>query len=506
MPEKYFCRSCSKQVTATKNRRYRSHSDGEGEPCENGSVEIPEDLLAVEKGAAPEVPVEGEDFRTCPDCRRKVKLTSNGYYEHHTVTLRGTERCLRAGTRPRPLKATVESAAGDKKPTEVITLPGDSLPERGLAATRPEQGKSDSGYALDLAREKLKAASTEVMDSPTSGSSIPESSGSSTWQTENPTAARNLERQPMEPSPESTPTSSLSAGYGPPEPSPFSLVIHQPDYGVRQPGLYMVVICQPAEYATTPAVKLDGEAALLAARVKETFYAYSNRKTSDNRGAQTTLGPSEIGTPCDRRLAMELMDVPYTNAGGDGWASFVGTRGHLGMAEIYEWANAGSGRYAVEIPLTFGSIVVPRGTSDLLDRREFQIVDWKFMGKYSLDKFKKEGASVTYLTQGQVYGYGVELSGETVKSVAIVGLPRAGSSLNEMHVQVVKYDRNAAKAAIDRVESIHAKVQEIRRPDGLGDTPGAMSTAQQFGTADDCRFCPFFLKGDQEMLKGCPGR
>lgn len=537
MPDKYLCRMCSKTPTATKNNRYRTHTDGDGEPCPNSSEVIPEDLLvqgSEEKGADPGVPSEGKDFTVCPACRRNVKLTANGYYEHHMTTLRGNDRCQKAGTRFRPLKKLDD-----------VPLPGDDLPEKGVYAQ--QQPGSTTSTAPTSVSAGAGSSPTEPL--PTSGpmtedaavSLLEKELGAVKVATflqpaELPEPARtNLERQPMEgsqepvssPSSERVPSaetpSSPELPSTPPPSKPFESEVGEVfSLGTRFSARYLQpfspylqpvpvppeknVYLQPPAYEATKAVKLDGEAKDLATRVKETFYAYSNRKTKDNRSAQTTLGPSEIGTPCDRRLAMELMGVPPVNPGGDGWAAFVGTCTHVGMAEIYSWANADTGRYAVEIPLTFGSVVMPRGTSDLLDRREGQIVDWKVMGAYSLKKFKNEGPSATYRTQGHVYGLGAALQGEKVKSVAVVGLPRAGSSLDEMHVWTEKFDRKLAEAAIARVERIHEQVQEIGAPDGLGQRPSMSAVAQQFEPADDCHYCPFFLKGDKEMEKGCPGK
>jgi hypothetical protein len=262
-------------------------------------------------------------------------------------------------------------------------------------------------------------------------------------------------------------------------------------------------ILQPTRYEKAIAQPMGDLAKELATKIKETFYAYSNRKSVDNRSAQTTLGPSEIGTPCDRRLAMELMGVPHVNPGGDGWASFVGTCGHTGMGEVYTFADAGTGRYAVELPVFLGVPTVPRGTTDLLDRRDGTVVDWKFMGKYSLDKFKKEGPSETYRTQAHVYGYGAERAGEKVRNVAVVGLPRAGSSLDEMHIWTEPYDRKFAQDALARVERIAAATW-TRGRSPQSDAVN-MSVAREFPVGDDCRYCPFHLKGDREMKRGCPG-
>ena len=259
---------------------------------------------------------------------------------------------------------------------------------------------------------------------------------------------------------------------------------------------------QPPEYSGPEKPEPMGDLAKeLATKIKETFYAYSNRKTEDNRSAQTTLGPSEIGTPCDRRLAMALLGVPPVNPGGDGWAAFVGTCTHVGMADVYTFADAGTGRYAVELPVFTGMPTVPRGTTDLLDRRDGTVVDWKVMGAYSLKKFRLEGPTATYRTQAHVYGYGAERAGEKVRNVAIVALPRAGSSLDEMHVWTEKYDRKLAEAALKRVEKIAADVQSTMQYD----TGNPMTAARSFEVADDCRYCPFHLKKDTEMVRGCPG-
>jgi hypothetical protein len=82
----------------------------------------------------------------------------------------------------------------------------------------------------------------------------------------------------------------------------------------------------------------------LAAGLKELFYSYVNRKQSDNRSAQLTVGPSEVGTPCDRRLALSLMRKDPVNPGGDGWAAFVGTCVHAGLADMFVWAGKHTGR------------------------------------------------------------------------------------------------------------------------------------------------------------------
>lgn len=540
MSSGYLCRACSKVVGATKNSRYRSHKNAEGVNCEMSSVEIPDDLLqqppSDTKNAG--VPEEGKDFAKCPQCGRNVKLTRLGYFPPHQTTLYGGQQCSTTGVRAFHAGKTTD-----------LPLPGDTIPEKGVnRALAPkvsnqkeyEQAKPEGvplalppGESSPSASSKKSAAASSLSPTGTPPDDSPpsEEEALEALKVFDEPARSNLIQQPMAlteeilarwseveaqmsalraaasgastgtSSPESVTTSTDSpppalASTG--SSGPGSRIL-QPDYPVRQPRLY------EGPEKPQPMGDLARE---LSTRIDELFYAYNNRKSSDNRSAQTTLGPSEIGTPCDRRLAMALMGVPPVNEGGDGWAAFVGTCGHEGMAEVLRFADAGTGRFAVEMSLALPSLYVPRGTSDALDRRDGTVIDWKFMGDYSLKKFKLEGPSDTYRVQAHTYGLGMSLAGEVVRNVAIVGLPRAGGSLKDKHVWTERFDRKVGEAALKRVERIAKEVESIRMATGalaVDTLADQMRAAQTFETKNDCRWCPFFLKGDKEMRRGCPG-
>jgi hypothetical protein len=186
---------------------------------------------------------------------------------------------------------------------------------------------------------------------------------------------------------------------------------------------------------------MSSDAEQLVARLKEIFYAYTNRL---DRSIQDHLGPSEVGTPCDRRLAMSIMQIAPTNPGGDNWASFVGTCVHSGLAEMFLWADANQGRFAVEQKVEFPNALVPSGTADLLDRTLFMVDDHKCMGRWSLDKLRLEGIKPLYLVQLMLYAYGMILKGEKVKKVALIGWPREQGNLNDITVVVLPYDESIA--------------------------------------------------------------
>lgn len=536
----YLCRDCSKLVSATKNNRYRTHKDRYGNSCKASSVEIPPDLLEqapADPKASADTPVRGHDFEVCPECRRNVKLTRLGYFQPHNSTLYGGDRCPTSGVR-----------AFHSGKTKDVPLPGDTVPEKGVfGATVP---KVTAQEEVEAATAEPALAKEAISVPPTGGPDLTVNRwGEPEYPEEDyPTLAElgdYLEKelgkvegatslQPAPPagstastetnSPGSTTTSPLSGEWtedwdsffvlsahlilmdaiSAPTPAPTSADETRSLAADPVPGFEALLM---EEWKGSPptskaaVLPMSDLAKTLAVQIKETFYAYSNRKTKDNRSAQTTLGPSEIGTPCDRRLAMALMGVPPVNPGGDGWAAFVGTCTHVGMAEVYTFANAGTGRYVVEMPVFLGMPSVPRGTTDLLDRRDGTVVDWKVMGFSSLKKFKEKGPSETYRTQAHVYGLGAERAGEKVRNVAIVGLPRGGFSLDEMHIWTEKYDRKFAQAALDRVEKISNEVAAARRVD-----LSVMQIAREIPTGDDCAYCPFHLKGDKKMEKGCPGK
>jgi len=542
---KYDCWDCKKQVAGTKNDRYRSHSGGDGEPCAQSSEPIPEHILAqpVSAGDDPTTPREGVDYAVCPQCDRKVKLTRLGYFEPHDTTLRGGDRCPVGGVRAKHARRTDDVLLpGDGKPgparprvsaQEEITSPAPTS-KSAPADSSPKELPPSSGpteqpvHERNLARDPMVGDSMidwdkvgdlkhlpEVSPGPDEDeqwkdhmaeSVLPAGSSAST-ETSSPESATTSKPSPEEPS---GGTTSSAADAGSEEESalpavgPFHLAPLL-DETVLQPFSH---ISQP--FPVPPRIRLaeamSDRGKEIANRLRETFYAYTNRDHSSNRSAQKTLGPSEIGSPCDRQIAMKLLGVRPTNP-QEGWAPFVGTAVHVELAKMFEWANgSGSGRYITEMPLEFGHPLVPKGTLDLYDGMLLMVDDHKLMGRWSLDKLIQNGPSETYLTQIQVYGLGAEKAGLKVKEVAIFAWPRQESSLDKLYVHVEKYDRKVAEAALRRVERIAERVQEIRRPDGLGDTPSEMSTAQVFEVGDDCKWCPFHLKGDKEMKRGCPGK
>lgn len=269
---------------------------------------------------------------------------------------------------------------------------------------------------------------------------------------------------------------------------------------------------QPAgRKSELPTVPMSTDGAAIAARLKELFYSYDNRRSSDNRSAQKTMGPSEMGTPCDRRLALSFMRMPPVNPGGDGWAAFVGTSIHAALEQMFLWASGDTGRFAVEQRLEFPSVYVPKGTADLLDRTLLMLIDHKCQGRWSRNKLKSQGPIQTYRVQAHVYAHGARLRGEKVEKVAIVSWPRDESTLDDLYVWVDDYDPAIVRKAFERVEKIGGEVSDrlasIREADPDGNELEQKATlSAKYNVADDCRFCPFYLPNARDITKGCNGK
>jgi hypothetical protein len=217
------------------------------------------------------------------------------------------------------------------------------------------------------------------------------------------------------------------------------------------------------------------------------------------------MGPSEMGSPCDRRLALSLMRMPPVNPGGDGWAAFVGTCIHAGLEELFMWADAGTGRFVTEQRLEFASVYVPKGTADLIDRTLLMILDHKCQGRWSRNKLKTQGPSPTYKVQAHVYAHGARLRGEKIEKIAIVSWPRDEATLDDLYVHVEDYNPLIAKRAFERVEKIGAEVgAKLNMNDPTLEDKARV--AAEFTVADDCRFCPFFLPNARDITRGCNGK
>jgi hypothetical protein len=404
----------------------------------------------------------------CPGCHKKLKRTTSGRYRKHGGgECDFSETAIQEESCPKPSSdATATSAAS----------PADDAPESATSVTPSTDSSPTSPEP---------AAGATTASAPDALPGVEEYA-----ETLGEMATAQREEYKARVDANLTPFS---------QPAPVE---------VEQPPLFS----QPAgAYSEQPAQEMNERGKELTARLKEMFYAYDNRRSEDNRSAQATMGPSEMGTPCDRRLALSLMRMPPVNPGGDGWAAFVGTCIHAGLESMFLWANAGTGRFAVETRLEFDNKWVPKGTADLIDRTLFMLDDHKCQGRWSRNKLKSQGPSQTYRVQAHVYAYGARKRGEKIDHVAIISWPRDEATLDDLYVWTEPYNPQIVQDAFARVDKIGESVgpnqEEMRRIHPTADdlTVKAL-VAQNYNVADDCRFCPFYLPNARSVTQGCNGK
>ena len=173
------------------------------------------------------------------------------------------------------------------------------------------------------------------------------------------------------------------------------------------------------------------------------------------RSLQKIIGPSSLGSACDRCLIQELAGLKPKEEVAP-WLPTIGTA-------VHEWAEAaiirhlaatGSDRYIPEGRVLVGTVGGQEiwGNSDLFDVHTGTVVDLKVTGTTTLRKTRKDGPSLTYQRQAHLYGKGWADKGFDVRSVAVWMLPRNGFTIGSGHLWQVDYDRAVAVATIARAD------------------------------------------------------
>lgn len=202
------------------------------------------------------------------------------------------------------------------------------------------------------------------------------------------------------------------------------------------------------------------------------------------RSLQQSIGSSEIGHVCDRRIAYRLAGTPASNL-TDPLRSLVGVGWHAAMADMFTRLDGGSGRFLVEHHVKYRDVP---GTIDLFDRALHTLFDWKSTLKSKLTAIRHNGPPTPYVVQTQTYGAGLEAQGEDVRHVALVFVP-VDADLDGLYVWRTRYDRAVADAAIDRVDKLRGRL-----PSTVPQTPDEM-----------CGWCDQFRPGATDLNTACPG-
>jgi hypothetical protein len=225
------------------------------------------------------------------------------------------------------------------------------------------------------------------------------------------------------------------------------------------------------------------------------------------RSQQTALGPSELGTPCQRQLAMKLAGLPRQLPDArPPWAPMQGTAMHVMMAQALEHHNQQLGRVRWLIEQRVQVDAEIAGAGDAYDVEHDMVVDWKYVGVTARRKAGRstvpnhELVSPDYRVQAHLYGYGHARAGRPVRWVRLVLLARS-HDYDDTVEWTEAYDPRIAIAALDR----YYATQDLIRNLNLSTSPALWAAVPAHVSQETCDWCPFRRPGGPADGSGCPG-
>lgn len=259
----------------------------------------------------------------------------------------------------------------------------------------------------------------------------------------------------------------------------------------------------PADFMGTAPAALNGNtpwASRYAGTVREIVKGHARRAP---RSVQKHLGPSELGSPCDRQVAGKMAGLPGTNHVSDPWPSIVGNAVHAWLADCFDAENGRMGdlRFFTEQRVT------PHpdhpGTADLYDLAERAVVDHKVLGDSTHNKVRSGGPPRKYLVQLLLYGLGYANLGVPVDRVVLLAFPRTRSSLDGLYA----WEHPVTPADDELLREVFAQTAYRKTlADGLTNQTIALNDIPATPTSDDCYFCPFYRpQSAHDGGPGCPG-
>lgn len=234
-----------------------------------------------------------------------------------------------------------------------------------------------------------------------------------------------------------------------------------------------------------------------AAELRRVFHEQASQAP---RSLQVHLGPSELGTECDRQVAGKMARLPATNHVADPWPSIRGTALHAYAAEAFTDDNERHGlRWVAEQRVTPHPL--HPGTADLYDAKERAVVDHKFLGPTSMAKIRSDsGPPRHYVVQLLLYGRGYRNLGLPVDRVVLAAYPATSSSLADLYV----WERPHTPEDDELLEEVFRQT-EVRRQWAIALITGQAQLGDIPASPDDqtCYFCPLYRP--QTARDGGPG-
>lgn len=253
---------------------------------------------------------------------------------------------------------------------------------------------------------------------------------------------------------------------------------------------------------TTPAMSGSNTAwgARYARELRDVIIRQARRQP---RNVQRHLGPSEIGSLCDRQVVGKFAGEPQTGNVINPWASVVGTAVHAKLAEFFANENKLNGftRWVPELRVSPHPLYP--GTADLYDGIEECVVDHKVLGPTSIAKvMSPAGPPRHYQVQLLLYAAGYRNLGLPVRRVCLAAYPRTSPTLDSMYLwehECGPEDDRLIADVLDETAFRREVAQRVLAGQiNIGDvriTPG-----------DYCAFCEFYRpESARDYNPGCPG-
>lgn len=238
--------------------------------------------------------------------------------------------------------------------------------------------------------------------------------------------------------------------------------------------------------------------------------AITDYSRSFARTQQMALGPSGVGTACERKLAMTLLESDKINDDRDEWTSSVGTAIHSWMEGALEHQNellrqAGRPtRWLVEKTVEIRTGL--KGHTDAYDLWTNTVLDHKFPGVTAIRKYRKQGnPGREYIWQAHLYGLGWARLGFPVRKVAIAMYPRSGL-IRDTWLWQQPYDEAVAHEALERVDGVLGKLNAGELAAGEDGLRLVLNSMERDTT--NCSWCEFWTGGpgpSSNPAKGCAG-
>lgn len=258
----------------------------------------------------------------------------------------------------------------------------------------------------------------------------------------------------------------------------------------------------PAIAASTPPPTL---ATIPPSTLAEIEGALARFEAGRPRSVQRTLGPSELGTPCRRQIALKLAGVARQERRDLPWAPMCGTAVHTLMESVLEAENERIGRPRWVIEETVRLDDELTGHGDAYDSDHALVIDWKYTGTTARRKASRRTVpnadlvSMDYRVQAHLYGLGHENAGRPVRHVRLVMLARS----HDFRESVEWTEEYRPDIALDAMTRFYATRDQVVNLDAA--THPERLAAIEATPGDACKWCPFQRPGPEVDATGCAG-